>query len=354
MEDVTHPLALWRYEKEESFSDWTLLVNGTKYHVHKAALMHPSGIGQCRYFAPLFKSDCYFQEKITGTSVFVLDELAAAAIPKFLDYVYMGTTKVDLATVVGLRYLALYFDCPSFFESKCYKEEREAPVVIENILNIFCDTARLKDDAFHDDLAEHLTRIMSTCTEKKVIGYDEAPWELMEAVVRTLLPKTCPPKTPEQTQKYAMSVICILRASKIAHEQRRSMFQNLFDATKLPEILNGWLAITLHQYEAALTPEGLGDKLSPLALRCLDVLKTHTSFEDLHSRHFLEMAQQTLSCTHPPELLNGPYEVIADLLAANEAKSWQKEEEAVADANANADAEEEEDEESAMDEEDDQ
>jgi BTB/POZ domain len=114
----------WR--KEDSFSDWTIIITVTKpcvglfsieeskvitYNVHKTAM----AIGPRRsgYFARLFGNDGRFSESQDNTSRIELNELQAMAFPDLLDYIYMPCRKERVFTTLNatpLYSLAKYFD----------------------------------------------------------------------------------------------------------------------------------------------------------------------------------------------------------------------------------------------------
>lgn len=116
---------MWRLDKNESFSDWTIEVSvanetnysKSTYHVHKATL----GLGPKKsgYFEALLKSG-QFSESSDSTSVVELPEYAMGYFDVFLDYMYAQPS--DCACLItrnnrrALQYLANYFIVPKLTE----------------------------------------------------------------------------------------------------------------------------------------------------------------------------------------------------------------------------------------------
>lgn len=98
----------WRLDPEESLSDWTIVIEGQTYHVHKNIL----AVGPCKseYFASLFRSG-FLKEAETQTSHIQLEEMAAVAMPLMLDFMYSrGEAKITSPSeAVSLKHLAQYF-----------------------------------------------------------------------------------------------------------------------------------------------------------------------------------------------------------------------------------------------------
>jgi len=117
LSEESKQLLLWRLEKDESFSDWTIevsIANKRKsrkaYHVHKTTL----GLGPKKsgYFEALLTSG-QFSESSINASVAVLPEDTAKYFDVFLDYLYASPH--DCACLINrdnrgaLQYLANYF-----------------------------------------------------------------------------------------------------------------------------------------------------------------------------------------------------------------------------------------------------
>jgi len=122
-------LLLWRQDKDESFSDWTIEVsvaNKSKvlYHVHKTCLA--TGPKKSGYFEALLKSG-RFSESTNNISQVDLPEDVAVGFPAFLDYLY--SQPYECARLVtrenwySLRKLAQYFIVPKLANAvQCFIE----------------------------------------------------------------------------------------------------------------------------------------------------------------------------------------------------------------------------------------
>jgi hypothetical protein len=193
---------------------------------------------------------------------------------------------------------------------------------MEDILSLFQDTVRLQDTDYQDNfLALALSKIMSfTARDKQPLIDDEcySP-ELLMAFASTLLPKTQLGGTHyDIVAQYFSSVKHILRAAVSDTKKRKAMFQEFCVEDRLPIIAEASAASVLLFHESTLTDDGLGDTLSPLQHRCLDVLKTQSDFEELTKYVVLDNVKTILNRKHPRELWCGPIEIIADCLAARE------------------------------------
>ena len=109
--DVEYEPLSWRLDPVKSMSDWTIQIHRADqdddiYYVHKIML----AIGPCKsdYFTSAFRSS-QLQEGLTSTSRIPLEEAAAMAIPKLLDFVYSKELDIDTDQAGALRYLADYF-----------------------------------------------------------------------------------------------------------------------------------------------------------------------------------------------------------------------------------------------------
>ena len=123
LSEESQELLLWRLDKDESFSDWTIEVsdinnNGESnskktYHVHKNIL----GLGPKKsgYFEAILKSG-QFSESCNSTSVVELPSDIAACFPDFLDYMYAQPSEckciINRENRRALQYLAKYFLVP--------------------------------------------------------------------------------------------------------------------------------------------------------------------------------------------------------------------------------------------------
>ena len=117
LSEASKQLLLWRLDKDESFSDWTIEVsvtnkrNGKKtYHVHKTSL----GLGpkKSEYFEALLTSG-QFSESSNSTSEVELHEDTAKYFDVFLDYMYTHPSEcaylINRDNRSALQYLAKYF-----------------------------------------------------------------------------------------------------------------------------------------------------------------------------------------------------------------------------------------------------
>ena len=109
--DVEYEPLSWRLDPVKSMSDWTIQIHRADqdddiYYVHKIML----AIGPCKsdYFTSAFRSS-QLQEGLTSTSRIPLEEAAAMAIPKLLDFVYSKELDIDTDQAGALRFLADYF-----------------------------------------------------------------------------------------------------------------------------------------------------------------------------------------------------------------------------------------------------
>ena len=133
---------LWRQNKEDSFSDWTIVLiaddpaqcddenqedsperctkrlksdyQSSTFHVHRGTLATLS-----RYFKTQFSTQVDTLERKTSTSIIRLHPHAIDAFPVFLDYIYrpeQGMTGFTRENAVALRHLALYFGVDVLFE----------------------------------------------------------------------------------------------------------------------------------------------------------------------------------------------------------------------------------------------
>ena len=126
LSEESKEMLLWRLDKDESFSDWTIKVsvandnNGesnemgkTTYHVHKNIL----GLGPKKsgYFEAILKSG-QFSESCNSTSVVELPADVAACFPDFLDYMYAQPSEckciIKRENLRALQYFAKYFLVP--------------------------------------------------------------------------------------------------------------------------------------------------------------------------------------------------------------------------------------------------
>jgi len=121
LSEATKALLLWRLDKDESFSDWSIEVVTAKrgrntkkvYHIHRNVIA--IGPKKSGYFEALFKSN-QFKESDGRTSEVNLTEDVASYIPDFLDYIYADNSEcshvINRNNWSSLHYLADYFIVP--------------------------------------------------------------------------------------------------------------------------------------------------------------------------------------------------------------------------------------------------
>ena len=119
LSEASKELLLWRLDKEESFSDWTIEVSieeekneirKATYHVHRNVL----GLGPKKsgYFETLLKSG-QFSESSNSVSVVELPAYVAQEFDVFLDYMYAQPFEckciINRGNRCALQYMAKYF-----------------------------------------------------------------------------------------------------------------------------------------------------------------------------------------------------------------------------------------------------
>eukprot|EP00586_Coscinodiscus_wailesii_P021376 CAMPEP_0172506032 /NCGR_PEP_ID=MMETSP1066-20121228/191362_1 /TAXON_ID=671091 /ORGANISM="Coscinodiscus wailesii, Strain CCMP2513" /LENGTH=192 /DNA_ID=CAMNT_0013282879 /DNA_START=74 /DNA_END=649 /DNA_ORIENTATION=+ len=148
----------WRQDKDESFSDWTIIVKTedgaeTEYSVHKVVL--GTGLKQSEYFAKMFRTP-HIKEATTRTSVITLDDAAAKAFPIMLDYIYSDRDALEASSEIAtaLRYLSNYFGVRALFErvNNFIRDD----LIIDN-LPVYVEAATLyNDDAMISTLIDYI------------------------------------------------------------------------------------------------------------------------------------------------------------------------------------------------------
>ena len=124
LSEASKQLLLWRLDKDESFSDWTIEVfiankrNRKKiYHVHKVTLA--IGPKKSGYFEALLTSG-QFSESSNSTSVVELSDDIAKYFDIFLDYMYTHPSEcaclINRDNRSALQYFAKYFLVPKLTE----------------------------------------------------------------------------------------------------------------------------------------------------------------------------------------------------------------------------------------------
>jgi hypothetical protein len=118
----------WRRDPEDSFSDWTIVVNQKSgveceaeveqppatYHIHKNIV--GAGRRSSEYFRKVFQNK-ELEESKTSTTILELETSAARAFPDMLDFIY--TQKIvclSSNSAVAVRHLASYFCVPTLFQ----------------------------------------------------------------------------------------------------------------------------------------------------------------------------------------------------------------------------------------------
>lgn len=110
--DNGEQMFLWRQDREESMSDWTVILNEDQtFYCHKVYLA--KGPRSCEYFSGLFRKAVTLSEEQDDTSRIALSSEDAKAFPVMLDFIYSsnGLLSVNSGNVISLRSLAQYFLC---------------------------------------------------------------------------------------------------------------------------------------------------------------------------------------------------------------------------------------------------
>ena len=181
LSEESKELLLWRLDKDESFSDWTIEVsvannNGenndvvkTIYHVHKSTL----GLGPKKsgYFETILKSG-QFSESSNSTSVVELPSDVAACFPDFLDYMYAQPLEckriIKRENRRALQYLAKYFLVPKLTSAihGFIEQDMQNLDQVEGYVNEF-------GGAEDDESRKVLAYAANVCAEKVIyIGKD--------------------------------------------------------------------------------------------------------------------------------------------------------------------------------------
>lgn len=156
-ENRAPPKMMWRLDKDESFSDWTIEVTVEDgdadsqhiYHVHRSSL----AVGQKKsgYFEALFKSD-QFNESSSSTSKLTLPGDAAECFPDFLDFIYSHQTEckgfICYENCLSLDYLADYFGVPELSDAitEFIKEDMNDITHLERYLRYYYDNEGCRFD----------------------------------------------------------------------------------------------------------------------------------------------------------------------------------------------------------------
>ena len=188
-------IALWRQGKEESFSDWTIVLR-EKNHELMSDDMQLTDVGasatsNCQnifyvhrnilssvsvYFKSQFRSQVETAEGRNFTSIVHLHQNAIDAFPVFLDYLYspeQGKMMFQRENAVALRHLAIYFG---------------VDVLLEEITHIILEDMKIKSSReiyhnsaclFLDDVLLESLKLMDTRQEAFMV--------LAEAIHTTLI-----------------------------------------------------------------------------------------------------------------------------------------------------------------------
>ena len=151
--------ALWRYDPEESYSDWTLIVKykvndsdykEETYHVHKSALA--TGPRRSQYFAKMFQASLETKENVESKCTLEVLEEAAYAVPDLLDFLYgepSSSFKICWFTAVPLRFWANYLGIEELF--------KETSAFIQSHMNsiYYCTMFLRQASIFQDEKVLH-------------------------------------------------------------------------------------------------------------------------------------------------------------------------------------------------------
>lgn len=278
-EDESEELIHWRQSPKDSFSDWTVFVRSRKkdgtvkvdtYHVHRVHLATKPRV--CSYFTGICQSET-FEEGITQTSTFDVEEGVAQAFPDFLDYIYTGKLFVKPSLVAPLRWLAKYLgnDCLPRRLNEGYHPR------VGEMLRLYHDAKALHDEEYYDVLAVNLQSSLSV----SVLSLKKVEDLFDDAFVCDIFPKLKPNlvASPNERCKKELTAFyknarLILKTHVTDRPKRISMWSDLTSEEKLPEITFPELALCLLLCESRLTINALGSTLTSLQQRCLDVLES--------------------------------------------------------------------------------
>eukprot|EP00957_Ditylum_brightwellii_P138726 10574478-Ditylum_brightwellii.AAC.1 len=162
---------LWRLDKGESFSDWSIEVtvcesggcSKTTYHVHRSVLA--AGPRKSGYFETLFKSD-QFKESENSRSDVSLTEDTAQFFPSFLDYLYCPPNEckniIKRENWLALKYFASYFIVPKLTKdiTDFVKDDVQDLSCLEEYLVEYCESEDESSKAILAQAARVCTEII--------------------------------------------------------------------------------------------------------------------------------------------------------------------------------------------------
>ncbi|KAL7549289.1 hypothetical protein ACHAWF_012564 [Thalassiosira exigua] len=182
--DGSKDVLLWRFDKDDSFSDWTI---GNKakgnnfYYVHKNKL--GAGPNKSGYFQAIFKSG-RFSESDHSSSEFQLSSSDAEHFPDFLDFFYSRPSEcapiVNRENRRSLQKLAEYFLVPKLTEAANAFIEQDIET-LEHMEEYVVEFSSSEDD----DSRKFLRKATNTCAE--MILYVERNSSLLKTLTPAMM-----------------------------------------------------------------------------------------------------------------------------------------------------------------------
>jgi hypothetical protein len=109
----------------------------------------------------------------------------------------------------------------------------------------------------------------------------------------------------------------VLANSIYCFVKRKELFSVMTSVEKMPKIGQPWLALRLMYDESYLTEDALGDSMSELQQRCIEVLNTSSHIELFEDKEVRRVARWILTHRHSPELVtSGFFEILSAMMAA--------------------------------------
>ena len=265
----------WRTDPVESFSDWTIVINGEDiYHVHKCIM--GSGRRSSRYFERMFRMERPLQENTLSRSEIKLEhESAAEAFPIMLDYMYSKSDNVKATTenAVALRFLAGYFRIESLWHNV-------NNLFIQKDLNVRTAPTYLMEGAlYHDD---HIVGVASEfCTrhffDLDVKSLSPLSPDIFKEIVAQLEPDDDSSEsdlctTSDDEQQRCLSEIVAAYCREQENALDADFIREVTDPERMPNIEpEAALTIMRHAYEAGCFKEDLlENEEESLKWRCVE------------------------------------------------------------------------------------
>lgn len=263
----------WRMDPEISLSDWNLLIfnNETrqteKYHVHKNVLA--VGPKQSEYFVRLFQAN----ERLDfegGTTEIHMQNVAAKAIPQWLDYVYSldDSLVIDTPSATGLRYLAQFFGTRVMHKKAMLFITRD--LSMDNILTYYKDTVALADDKVSEIAARHCSEHILEITEQSELLTTVDPFFFRRLMAG--------PGIDSEEKQYHVSRLLGQYCSLNTNVLDEQSFQRLTEEEYLP-LVDHRVALGLLEFEADFVLVNLDEEelqsVTSLQRRCIRDLAIH-------------------------------------------------------------------------------